>query len=77
MPGAGATDPDCCFAGSDALVEVANQLSQAETDDAPCGLCKPGQIGLDAEVTFNNKPTTYEEVYNFLISSFKELFSNG
>lgn len=64
---------DCCFAGSDSLVEVANQLSQAEADDVPCSLCKPGQIGLDAEIVFNNKPTTCEEVHTFLISGFQDI----
>jgi hypothetical protein len=61
---------DCCFAGSDALVAVADQLS-AETD-ASCRLCKPGQIGIDAEIVFNNNPTTCEEVYIFLIDGFQE-----
>jgi hypothetical protein len=64
---------ECCFAGSDALVAAANELS-AETD-APCSLCKPEQIGIDAEVVFNNSPTTCEEVYNFLIGGFQEISS--
>jgi predicted 3-demethylubiquinone-9 3-methyltransferase (glyoxalase superfamily) len=64
---------DCCFAGSDSLVEVANQLSQAEADDVPCSLCKAGQIGLDAEIVFNNKATTCEEVHTFLISGFQDI----
>lgn len=61
---------DCCFAGSDTLVAVANQLS---TDsDAPCSLCKPVQISINAEVVFNNNPTTCEEVRDFLIDGFQE-----
>jgi hypothetical protein len=62
---------DCCFSGSDALVAVANELS-AESD-ALCSLCKPGQIGIDAEVVFNNYLTMCEEVYNFLIGGFQEI----
>jgi len=61
---------DCCFAGSDTLVAIANQVS-TETD-APCSLCQPGQAGISAEVVFNNSPTTCEEVYNFLIDGFTE-----
>mgnify|MGYP000913055947 CR=1 FL=1 len=58
------------LAGSDTLVAVANQLS---TDsDAPCSLCKPVQISINAEVVFNNNPTTCEEVRDFLIDGFQE-----
>ena len=61
---------DCCFAGSDTLVAIANQLSTE--NDAPCNLCQPGQVGINGDVVFNNNPTTCEEVYNFLIDSFTE-----
>jgi len=61
---------ECCFAGSETLVAVANQVS-TETD-APCSLCKIGQIGIVADIDFNNSPTTCEEVYNFLIDSYLE-----
>jgi predicted 3-demethylubiquinone-9 3-methyltransferase (glyoxalase superfamily) len=61
---------DCCFAGSDTLVAIANQAD--EETDAPCSLCQPGQVGIDAEVDFNNSPTTCAEVYNFLIGEFME-----
>ncbi len=61
---------DCCFAGSDTLVAIANQMS-TETD-APCSLCKPGQVGINAEVTFNDQQRTCLEVYNFLINGYKE-----
>lgn len=61
---------DCCFAGSDELVAIAN-LASTESD-APCSLCQQGQVGISGEVVFNNNPTTCEEVYNFLIDSFKE-----
>jgi len=60
----------CCFAGSDTLVAVANQVSTES--DAPCSLCQPTQIGINADIVFNNNPTTCEEVYNFLIDSFQE-----
>ena len=61
---------DCCFAGSDTLVAIANQVSTES--DAPCNLCQPGQVGIKGDVIFNNNPTTCEEVYNFLIDSFTE-----
>ena len=61
---------DCCFAGSDTLVAIANQVSTES--DAPCNLCQPGQVGINGDVIFNNNPTTCEEVYNFLIDSFTE-----
>jgi len=61
---------DCCFAGSDTLIAIANQVSTES--DAPCSLCQPGQIGINADVNFNNSPSTCEEVYNFLIDSHKE-----
>jgi len=62
---------DCCFAGSDTLVAIANQMS-TETD-APCSLCKPGQVGINAEVTFNDQTRTCLEVYNFLINGYTEI----
>jgi hypothetical protein len=62
---------DCCFAGSDTLVAIANQMT-TETD-APCSLCKPGQVGINAEVTFNDQQRTCLEVYNFLINGYKEI----
>merc|ERR1739842_99665 len=49
---------------------IANQ--EHSESDAPCSLCKPGQVGINADVDFNNSPTTCEEVYNFLIDGFKE-----
>lgn len=61
---------DCCFAGSDTLVAIANQVSTES--DAPCSLCQPGQIGINADVIYNNKPATCEEVYNLLIDSHME-----
>jgi len=61
---------ECCFAGSDTLVAIANQASTES--DAPCNLCQPGQVGISGDIVFNNSPTTCEEVYNFLIDSFKE-----
>merc|ERR1712029_404910 len=33
---------------------------------------KPGQVGLNANVDFNNSPTTCEQVYNFLVDGYKE-----
>ena len=49
---------------------IANQASTES--DAPCNLCQPGQVGISGNIVFNNSPTTCEEVYNFLIDSFKE-----
>lgn len=64
---------ECCFAGSDTLVAIANQAStESDAPDAPCSLCPPGQIGLSADIIFNNSPTTCEEVYNFLTDSYQE-----
>ncbi|KAL9184576.1 hypothetical protein ACHAXT_012546 [Thalassiosira profunda] len=61
---------DCCFAGSDTLVAIANQVDTAT--DEPCSLCQSGQVGISADVVFNNEPTTCEEVYNFLMDGFTE-----
>jgi hypothetical protein len=36
-------------------------------------LCKPGQVGINAEVTFNDQQRTCLEVYNFLINGYKEI----
>merc|ERR1712194_497084 len=64
---------ECCFAGSDTLVAIANQAStESDAADAKCSLCPPGQIGISAAIMFNNSPTTCEEVYNFLTDSYQE-----
>jgi len=60
----------CCFAGSDTLIAIANQASTES--DALCSLCQPGQIGISADVIYNNSPSTCLEVYNFLKVSQKE-----
>ena len=61
---------DCCFAGSDTLVAIANQ-DTAESD-ASCSLCQPGQLGINGNVDFNNESATCEGVYNFLIEGYKQ-----
>jgi hypothetical protein len=61
---------DCCFAGSDQLVAIADEASQ--TSDAPCSLCTEGQAFVDADVIFNGKPSTCKEVHSFLTESFKD-----
>lgn len=61
---------ECCFAGSDTLIAIANQVNTES--DAPCSLCQPGQVGINAEVIYENKPSTCQEVYNFLIDSQTE-----
>jgi len=64
---------DCCFAGSDTLVAIANQATaESDAPDAQCSLCPLGQIGIVADIMFNNSPTTCEQVYNFLIDSYQE-----
>ena len=61
---------DCCFAGSDQLVAIANEASQ--TSDAPCSLCQEEQMGIDAEVVFNGNPSSCKEVESFLTETLKD-----
>merc|ERR1712085_114543 len=50
---------ECCLAGSDTLVAIANQAStESDAADAKCSLCPPGQIGISAAIMFNNSSTT-------------------
>lgn len=61
----------CCFAGSDAIVTAANQAvtsSDALSSGEKCNLCQPGQVGINADITFNGNPTKCIDVYNFLVS---------
>ena len=62
---------DCCFAGSEQLVAIANEASH--TSDADCSLCQEDLVvGIDADVIFNGKPSTCREVHSFLTQSFKD-----
>lgn len=38
----------------------------------PCNLCKPGQIGIDAEIIFNEKQTRCAEAYDHMVVNYKE-----
>lgn len=60
----------CCFAGSETLLSAS--LEESSSNDSPCNLCEQGQFGVDAPVTFNDSETSCAEVYNFLVSAYKE-----
>lgn len=60
----------CCFAGSDAL--LASALEATSQTDSACNLCEAGQIGINAPVNFNDSETSCAEVYNFLVTAYKD-----
>jgi len=72
----------CLAAASDSAVSTAviskpiaeQTVSTAVISESrlPCNLCKPGQIGIDAEIMFNEKQTRCAEAYDHMVVNYEE-----
>jgi hypothetical protein len=60
-----------CFVAEQCL--AASTSTPVNTESTlPCNLCKPGQLGVDAEIIFNEKPTRCAEAYDHMVVNYKE-----
>lgn len=60
-----------CLA-SESIVEQPASTPVITESSLPCNLCKPGQLGVDAEIIFNEKSTPCLEAYNYMVMNYKE-----
>jgi len=69
------TNADDCPAGHGCFVAeqcLATSTSVIAESTLPCNLCKPGQIGADAEIIFNEKPSRCAEAYDHMVLNYNE-----
>jgi hypothetical protein len=60
-----------CFVAEQCLAQSVSTSVISESS-LPCNLCKPGQIGIDAEIIFNEKLTRCAEAYDHMVVNYKE-----
>jgi hypothetical protein len=72
----------CCFAGSDQLLATSktnaisissDSVASNTIDPNACQLCPDGDVGIDADISFNGNPTTCVKVYTFLREGFSKV----
>ena len=51
---------------------AASALAASSNTSIPCNVCKPGQIGINADIVFNGHDDKYANEYTFLVDKFKE-----
>ena len=62
----------CLAVASEPIVEQTVSTSLISESSLPCNLCRPGQIGVDAEIIFNEKQTRCAEAYDHMVVNYKE-----
>ena len=50
--------------------ELATETSPPPTENVGCSLCKPGQIGIDADVILNGEAQPCMDVYSYFLENF-------
>ena len=52
--------------------ELADETTPPPTENFECNLCKPGQIGINADVILNGEVKTCVDVYSWFLETFRQ-----
>ena len=52
--------------------ELTTETTPPPTENFGCNLCKPGQIGIDADVILNGEVQSCVDVYSYFLENFRQ-----